>query len=111
MATKIGFRAEPLIESGGIDWLSVGRDVVKTLGDQETERQKTRDQADKAYSENQKTLNYKNDHLLTSIIFVSFLFQVQFLLNLTAKFEPLFFNHRLDVEPLETHSYCAHRDT
>lgn len=57
MATKIGFRAEPLIESGGIDWLSVGRDVVKTLGDQETERQKTRDQADKAYSENQKTLN------------------------------------------------------
>ena len=35
MATKIGFKAQPLIDSGGVDWLSVGRDVVKTLTDQE----------------------------------------------------------------------------
>ena len=34
MATKIGFKAKPLIDSGGVDWLSVTKDVVKTLTEQ-----------------------------------------------------------------------------
>ena len=42
MATKIGFKAQPLIDSGGVDWLSVTRDVVKTLTDQEKAREERR---------------------------------------------------------------------
>ena len=42
MATKIGFKAQPLIDSGGVDWLSVSKDVVKTLTLQEEAREATR---------------------------------------------------------------------
>ena len=42
MATKIGFKAKPLIDSGGVDWLSVGRNVVQTLTEQEEAREATR---------------------------------------------------------------------
>ena len=42
MATKIGFKAKPLIDSGGVDWLSVTKDVVKTLTEQEEAREATR---------------------------------------------------------------------
>ena len=42
MATKIGFKAKPLIDSGGVDWLSVTKDVVKTLTEQEGAREATR---------------------------------------------------------------------
>ena len=42
MATKIRFKAKPLIDSGGVDWLSVTKDVVKTLTEQEEAREATR---------------------------------------------------------------------
>lgn len=56
MATKIGFKAQPLIESGGVDWLSVGRDVVKTLGEQEKAREETRQKGEQAYRDEIKRL-------------------------------------------------------
>jgi hypothetical protein len=56
MATKIGFKAQPLIDSGGVDWLSVGRDVVKTLTDQEKAREKTRQKGEQAYRDEIKRL-------------------------------------------------------
>ena len=56
MATKIGFKAQPLIDSGGVDWLSVGRDVVKTLTDQEIAREKTRQKGEQAYRDEIKRL-------------------------------------------------------
>ena len=56
MATKIGFKAQPLIDSGGVDWLSVGRDVVKTLTDQEKAREETRQKGEQAYREEIKRL-------------------------------------------------------
>tara|TARA_R110001592_G_scaffold211857_1_gene463913 strand:+ start:2926 stop:4698 length:1773 start_codon:yes stop_codon:yes gene_type:complete len=42
MATKIGFKAKPLIDSGGVDWVSVTKDVVNTLTEQEEAREATR---------------------------------------------------------------------
>lgn len=56
MATKIGFKAQPLIDSGGVDWLSVGRDVVKTLTDQEKAREETRQKGEQAYRDEIKRL-------------------------------------------------------
>lgn len=56
MATKIGFKAQPLIDSGGVDWLSVTRDVVKTLTDQEKDREKTRQKGEQAYRDEIKRL-------------------------------------------------------
>lgn len=56
MATKIGFKAQPLIDSGGVDWLSVGRDVVKTLTDQEKAREEKRQKGEQAYRDEIKRL-------------------------------------------------------
>ena len=42
MATKIGFKAKPLIDSGGVDWVSVTKDVVNTLTEHEEAREATR---------------------------------------------------------------------
>jgi len=43
MATKIGFDAS--LANTGVDWVTVGNDVVKTLKQQETNRENTRVQA------------------------------------------------------------------
>ncbi len=54
MATKIGFDAS--LANTGVDWVTVGNDVVKTLKQQETNRENTRVQAKQALQEEIKNL-------------------------------------------------------
>jgi len=56
MATKIGFKAQPLIDSGGVDWLSVSKDVVKTLTLQEEAREATRVKEQENYAADMKKM-------------------------------------------------------
>ena len=56
MATKIGVKAQPLIDSGGVDWLSVSKDVVKTLTLQEEAREATRVKEQENYAADMKKM-------------------------------------------------------